>query len=360
MTRSVRGTQPGPDVDTLRADTAALVSALLDGPVAVELTSSCTHALEAASLLLGIGPGDEVVVPAFTFSSTANPFLLRGATLRFADVDPLTGNLDPASVAERTSPRTRAVVCVHYGGVAADLDRLVPMAEQGDWDLVEDAAQGLFGSLHGRPLGRFGRVGALSFHHTKNISAGEGGALVVNDPALVGSVPVLLDKGNDRQAFDRGLVNAYEWSGPGSSWRMPDAAVDRLATELARRNEVQRARHRIWDTYARELPSWSSATGARLPVVPPGAAHPAHLFWVLLPPATARERFLAHCVERGVRCTRHYGSLPRTRFGRTVALPGDICPVADEFADRLVRLPLGPEMDEGDVDRVLAAVTAFR
>ncbi|MFZ4520004.1 MAG: DegT/DnrJ/EryC1/StrS family aminotransferase [Microthrixaceae bacterium] len=346
-----------PRAAALRAATTARVAELLDAPPAVGLTSSCTHALEAAALLLGIGPGDEVVVPAFAFSSTANPFLLRGATLRFADVDPRTANLDPASVADRTGPRTRAVVCVHYGGVAADLDRLVPMAADGGWDLVEDAAQGLFGSLRGRPLGRFGRLGALSFHHTKNISAGDGGALVVNDPDLAATVPVLLDKGNDREAFERGLVDAYEWSGPGSSWRMPDAGVARLSGELDRREAVQAARHRIWDTYARELADWAPRTGARLPLVPSGAEQPAHLFWVLLPPDLPRDRFVAHCAAMDVVCTRHYGSLPRTRFGRTLALPGDECPVADSFAARLVRLPLSPDLGDDDVERVLTAVT---
>ncbi len=337
----------------IRTRTTATLSSLLEDPPGLSLTTSCTHALEASGLLLGVGPGDEVVVPAFTLSSTANAFLLRGATLRFADVDPTTGNLDPASVAERTTERTKVVVAVHYAGVAADLPSLLDQSRDDGWDLVEDAAQGIFASLDGRPLGRWGRLGAISFHRTKNVACGEGGALVVNDPDLLAAAEVSLDKGNDRAAFDSGLVPAYQWSGPGSAWRMPEESVALLARSLEGAAERQRHRHRVWSRYHESLADWAPAVGARLPSIPPGAEHPAHLYWVLLPADVTRSTVQARCRSLGVELVQHYSSLPTTTFGRTLARPDDECPVAATFAERLVRLPLSPSMDDTEVDRVV-------
>lgn len=344
-------------MDAGRTAVTALLAELLDHPAGVELTSSCTHALEAAALLLAIAPGDEVVVPAFTFPSTANAFLLRGATIRFADVDPATGNIDPDSVAARTTRRTRAVVCVHYGGVACDLDALAEQSSRRGWDLVEDAAQALFGSYDGRPLGRFGRVSCFSFHRTKNIACGEGGALVVNDPELVAPMEVLLDKGTNRAQFEAGRVDAYEWCGTGSAWRLPASAVPVLEAELAQRSAIQARRHAIWDRYRSGLDEWASTVGARLPTVPEPAAHPAHLFWLVLPPSLPRDRFIAACARRGVQVARHYGSLPESRFGRLVARPEDRCPGAAELAERLVRIPLHHRMGVEDVEHVIETVT---
>lgn len=344
----------------LRRSTTALVSELLDGPPAVALTSSCTHALEAASSILGIGAGDEVVVPAFAFPSTANAFLLQGARIRFADVDPLTGNVDVRSVERLVGPATRAVVCVHYGGVACDVDALLSLAAGGGFDLVEDAAHGLFASFRGTPLGRFGRVGSLSFHRTKNISAVDGGALVVNDPALAQRAEIALDKGTNRAEFDSGLVGSYEWSGPGSSWRLSDPLVAVLAEQLSRRASIQSRRHDVWDRYHRELADWAERVGAVLPQVPDDVAHPAHIFWILLPDSIPRGEFAAHCDRLGIQVARHYGSLPDSAFGRTIAEPGDDCPGARILSERLVRLPLHHELSDDDVDRIVEAVRCVR
>lgn len=340
------------------ADPRAVLGDLLGEPPAVELTSSCTHALEAAATVLGIGAGDEVVVPAFTFPSTANAFVLRGATIRFADIDPRTGNVSPASVAEKLGGRTRAVVCTHYAGVACDMPALAALCEPAGVDLVEDAAHGLFGSLGGTPLGRFGRLGALSFQRTKNISCIEGGAIVVNDPGLVESVQVALEKGTNRVAFESGRVRSYEWVGPGSAWRLPEPAVGMLADQLEHRDHIQRVRHHVWARYHAELADWAATVGARLPTIPAGVQHPAHLFWLVLPPNVAREQFVERCADRGVEVARHYGSLPSTRFGEQIRNPADSCDVAREWGDRLVRLPVHQDLDDGDVDRVIDAVTA--
>lgn len=346
------------DPHVTRTEVTTQLAELLDGPPAFELTSSCTHAMEAAAVVLGLGPGDEVVVPAFTFPSTANAFLLCGASVRFADVDPTTGSIDPDEVARTVTGRTKAVVCTHYGGVAPDMARLQQLSDDGGWQLVEDAAHGIFGSWHGVPLGRFGAFGALSFHRTKNLSAVDGGALVVNRPELVERSLVAIDKGTNRVAFERGAVASYEWTGLGSAWRMPDPSVAVLAQDLARRDEIQRVRHHVWDRYHRELASWAASTGTRQPTVPPGCVHPAHIYWLVLPEALPRDDFVEHCARQGVQVARHYGSLPDSTYGRSIRHAEDRCPHAAALGARLVRLPLHHLLDDDDVDRVITAVTA--
>lgn len=348
---------PGVDPHRTRTEVTALVADLLGAPPALELTSSCTHAMEAAAVVLGLGPGDEVVVPAFTFPSTANAFLLCGASVRFADVDPSTGSIDPDEVARTVTERTRAVVVTHYGGVAPDMARLGEMADTGGWDLVEDAAHGVFASWDGMALGRFGAFGALSFHRTKNLSAVDGGALVVNRPELVERSLVAIDKGTNRVAFERGAVASYEWTGLGSAWRMPDPSIAVLAQDLARRDEIQRIRHHVWDRYHRELAEWAAATGAQQPRVPARCVHPAHIYWLVLPEGLPRDAFVEHCARHGVQVARHYGSLPDSTYGRSIRHPEDRCPHAATLGERLVRLPLHHLLDDDDVDRVIAAVT---
>lgn len=343
-----------------RADVERRVGQLLDDPVAVMLTSSCTHALEASARLLRVGPGDQVIVPAFTFPSTANAFLSVGARLRFADVDLATGNVDPESVAGRVGRRTSTIVVTHYGGVAADMRSLVELCDASGADLVEDAAQSLFGSLDGTPLGRFGRTSALSFHRTKNVSSVEGGALVLNDPSLIDPAQVLLDKGTNRAEFESGRIGSYEWSGWGSGWRLADPLVELLASSLAESPTSQCRRRQVWDRYRSELAPWADHVDAVLPTVPPGAVHPAHLFWVCLPGGSDRTSFVGHCADAGVEVARHYGSLPASRFGSSIADPADRCPNAEVLAEHLVRIPLHHQLSDDDVTAVIEAVTSWR
>lgn len=344
----------------LRASVASTLGALLADPPSIELTSSCTHALEAAGAALDLGPGDEIIVPAFTFPSTANAFLLRGATIRFADIDPRTGNIDPASVERCGSSATAAVVCMHYGGISCDMDPIVEQCSSGGWSLIEDAAHGMFASYDGVPLGRLGVVGALSFHRTKNVSAIDGGALVVNDPSMVERTQIALDKGTNRAAFEAGRVASYEWSGPGSSWRMSEPLLAAFAEQLRQAPSMQARRHEVWDRYATELGPWAELHGVALPYVPPRAHHPAHLFWMTLPSSSTRDRFTDWCAAQGVEAVRHFGSLPESTFGRTIVSPPDACPHAEAFASTVVRLPLHHQLSESDVERVLHAVTSFR
>lgn len=340
-----------------RARVTAMLAETLDDPPGVLLTGSCTHALEAAALLCGVGPGDEVIVPAFTFPSTANAFLLRGATVRFADVRADDGNIDPLSVERRVTARTKVIVPVHYGGVPADLGSLQSLADATGAVLIEDAAQGVFARAGDTPLGRIGTFGCLSFHRTKNVTAGEGGALVINDPDLVTAANDTIDKGTNRSDFVAGLVAEYDWTCVGSSWRLPDAGVLRLGRSLDRAESIQSRRHHVWARYQRELRPWADANDVALPGIRPDSAHPAHLFWIGLPDPSARPRVVQHCADRGVEVARHFSSLPESPFGSQISWPQDRCPVASVFARRLLRLPLHHRLDDSDVDRVLAAVT---
>lgn len=347
------------EAERRRSEVESTLGSLLDGPVGLELTSSCTHALEAAATALDLGADDEVIVPAFSFPSAANPFVMRGARLRFADCDPATGNLTAEEIARCASERTRAVVCMHYGGIACEMDRIVALCDDAGWVLIEDAAHALFGTWERRPLGRFGTFGAFSFHRTKNISCHDGGALVLNDAAFTDAVAVALDKGTNRVAFERGEVDSYEWCGPGSAWRLADPLVAILEDQLAHREAIQVARHRMWDAYRTGLADWARTVGARTPHVPAGAEHPAHLFWVLLPDHLGRRDLVEHCAAAGIEVARHFGSLPASTFGSQLADPRDECPVAGRFASQLVRLPLHPGLSGADVDHVIDVVASF-
>lgn len=350
--------EPG-SAERLEAATA-VVASLLGDPPAVLLTGSCSAALEASAALIDLEPGDEVVVPAFTFPTSIAPFVSRGAVVRFADISPVTANVDPSSVLAKVNDRTRAVVVMHYAGIAVELQQVLPAVAAVGASLVEDAAHGLFAQVGGEPLGTLGRFGALSFHHTKNISALEGGALVVNHPDDVERAVVAVDKGTNRAAFAAGRTGSYEWCGLGSSWRMAAGHVEYLAAELERAEPIQRRRLEVHDHYLRELASWAADQGVGLPEVGPARSGPAHLFFLVLPSPADRPHFVAHCAERGVQAARHYGSMPATPFGATLQRVEDACPVADDLALRLVRIPLHHDLDAGAVDRVVDAVTSWQ
>jgi dTDP-4-amino-4,6-dideoxygalactose transaminase len=325
----------------------------------VLLTTSCTHALEASALLLDVGPGDEVVVPSFTFVSTANAFALRGARIVFADVRPDTLNLDEAKLDDVVGPRTKVIVPVHYGGVGCEMEPIVDVATRVGAKVVEDNAHGLFAKARGRTLGTFGALATQSFHETKNFSCGEGGALVVNDSALAERAEILREKGTNRSRFFRGQVDKYTWVDVGSSWVLSDVLAAVLLAQLEEREEIQARRRRVWETYAQGLAAWASQTGMRLPVVPGHVTQAYHLFQVLAPDLAARTALLAHLRARGVSAVFHYVPLHLSPMGqRHGGKPGD-CPVTESVSDRLVRLPLWADLTETDIARVLDAVTSF-
>lgn len=321
------------------------------------LTTSCTHALEMCALLLDLGPGDEVVMPSFTFVSTANAFALRGARPVFVDIDPHTFDIDPASVAAAVTDRTRAIVVVHYAGVSCAMQELADIADRHGIALVEDNAHGLGASYRGRPLGSLGAMATLSFHETKNIHCGEGGALLLNDPVLIERAEIIREKGTDRSRFFRGQVDKYSWVSLGSSYLMSDLLAAFLTTQLEEFDTIQQARQDIWKRYAAELRDWADDAGFATQHVPAECDHPAHLFALLAPSLAVRTRFIDHMKAAGIAALFHYVPLHSSPQGR--AFGACSLPVTDDVAGRLVRLPLYPDLSPGDVDRVVAAATAF-
>lgn len=341
------------------ADCQHALESMTGAPRAL-LTSSCTDALELAALLLDVGPGDEVILPAFTFVSTANAFALRGARPVFVDVRPDTMNLDHEGLEAAVTPRTKAIVPVHYAGVACEMDTILDVARRRGVAVVEDAAHALCGRYRGRPLGSFGTLATLSFHETKNFTCGEGGALLVNDASLAERAEVLAEKGTDRRRFARGLVDKYTWVDLGSSFLPSDMLAAFLLAQLEARDAIQARRRAIWERYRDGLSGWAHETGTRLPHVPPHCEQAYHMFWMLLPTAAARTRLIASLGACGVHAVFHYVPLHTSPMGLRFGGRAGQCPVAEAAGERLVRLPFFTDLSEEDQDAVIAAVREAR
>ena len=327
----------------------------------VFFTTSCTHALEIAMLALGIGPGDEVIMPSFTFVSSANAVALRGATPVFADVEPGTMNLDAADVARRITPRTRAIVPVHYAGVACDMDALRALAGPRGIALIEDAAQAIDAYHRGAdgrrlPLGAIGDAGCYSFHDTKNVTCGEGGAFVTARPDLARAAEVLREKGTNRTAFLRGEVDKYTWVGLGSSYVQSDVLAALLEAQLGKRAAIRARRAEVDAAYREALAPLAAEGRLHLPEVPPYAEPNHHLFFVRTPTPPLRDAALDALREAGIRATFHYVPLHSSPFGREVVGWTDPLPVTELGAATLLRLPLYPDL--APLARPLAARVA--
>ena len=323
------------------------------------LTTSCTHALDMAALLLDLEPGDEVIMPSFTFVSTANAVVLRRARPVFVDIRPDTLNLDERQIEAAVTPRTRAIVVVHYAGVACDMEAITAVAARHRLSLIEDNAHGLFGRYRDRPLGSFGRMATLSFHETKNVSCGEGGALLLSDPALIERAEILREKGTNRSRFFRGQVDKYTWVDQGSSYLPAEMLAAILFAQLEASAITQARRLTIWNRYAAELADWARSRGVRLPTVPADCEHPAHIFYLLLPSEPDRRSLIDHLKGHGILSVFHYLPLHRSpmgvRAGRSI---GDL-PVTDAVSDQLLRLPLFAGLTDAEVDDVVSAVRAW-
>jgi dTDP-4-amino-4,6-dideoxygalactose transaminase len=320
------------------------------------LTHSCTAALEMAAMLLDVGPGDEVVMPSFTFVSTANAVVLRGATPVFVDVRRDTLNIDESKVQAAIGPRTRAILVVHYAGVGCAMDELMEIAEHTGTPLVEDAAQGILASHEGRALGSFGSLAALSFHETKNVHCGEGGALLVNDAALAERAEILLDKGTNRRRFFRGQVDKYSWVDIGSSYAPSEINAAFLWAQLEEADAITAQRLAIWRAYHEAFVELEHEGVVRRPIVPASCSHNAHMYYLLLPNLDGRSRLIEELRRVGVHAVFHYVPLHASAAGRRYGRSGGDLGITENVSERLVRLPLWAGMKDHEVERVVDAV----
>lgn len=324
------------------------------------LTTSCTHALEMTALLLDLHPGDEVIVPAFTFVSTVNAYVLRGAKPIFADIRMDTLNIDERQLPSLITPKSKAIVVVHYAGVGCEMDAILEIANRAGIAVIEDNAHGLFGRYKGRYLGTFGAMATQSFHETKNIACGEGGALLLNDAKLMERAEILREKGTNRSRFFRGQVDKYGWVDIGSSYLPSELLAAFLLGQLEASAKIQAHRKAICDAYARELSQWAKQNGVRLPHVPEHCEQPYHMFYMLLPDLERRQAFIARMKSHGMIAPFHYLPLNASPMGlRCGGKLGD-CPVTEKISDELVRLPLFNTMTETETEMVIAAVREFR
>lgn len=324
------------------------------------VTTSCTHALEMAALLLDLQAGDEIVLPSFTFVSTANAFVLRGAKPVFCDVRPDTLNLDETKLPALITPRTRAIVPVHYAGVGCEMDTINALAARHGIAVVEDNAHGLFGKYRGRWLGTLGTFATQSFHETKNITCGEGGALLVNDPRFADRAEIIREKGTNRARFFRGQVDKYSWVDIGSSYVMSDVLAAFLYGQLERWRGIQSHREKLWRRYNAELAGWCASVGATPPCVPAHCESAWHMYHLLLPDLATRTALIGHLKQRGILSVFHYLPLHRSEFASRWGGKAGDCPVTEDISDRLLRLPFFNSMTDEQQDAVIAALHEFK
>lgn len=323
------------------------------------LTTSCTHALEMAAILLDFGPGDEVIVPSFTFVSTPNAFLLHKAKPVFVDIKDDTLNMDESLLEGLITPRTKAIVPVHYAGVGCEMDAILEIAAARGIAVIEDNAQGLFGTYRGKFLGTLGCMSALSFHETKNITCGEGGALLINDPGYIDRAEIIREKGTNRSRLFRGEVDKYTWVDVGSSYLPSDMLAAFLYAQLEARDHIQEHRKRIWNCYYDNLKEWAGQHGVRLPYVPDYCEQSYHMFYMIMPSHEDRQAMIAHLKSENIQAVFHYLPLHLSEMGAKLGAKSGDCPVTTDISDRLIRLPFFNELTEAEQERIADAVRSF-
>jgi dTDP-4-amino-4,6-dideoxygalactose transaminase len=325
----------------------------------VLLTTSCTHALEMSALLLDIQPGDEVILPDFTFVSTVNAFVLRGATPRFIDVRPDTLNLDESRLEATLTPRTKAIIPVHYAGVGCEMDSIMEIAQRHNVAVIEDNAHGLFGKYKGKFLGTFGSMASQSFHETKNFTSGEGGALIINDQQLWERAEIIREKGTNRARFFRGQVDKYTWVDIGSSYLPSDLLAAFLFAQLEQRQKIQLHRKQVWEIYSAGLKDWASAHDVQLPYIPEYCDQAYHMFYMLLPTLELRQKLISYLRERGIYSVFHYLPLHLSDMGQTFGgRQGDHL-VTERVSDQLIRLPFHNALTSSEQEIVIHAIQEF-
>lgn len=322
------------------------------------LTHSCTAALEMCAILAGISPGDEVIMPSFTFVSAANAFVLRGAVPVFVDIRPDTLNIDETRIAQAVTPRTRAIVPMHYAGVGCSMEKILDIAARHDLSVIEDAAQGMLSSYQGRPLGTFGQLGTFSFHETKNIISGEGGALLVNDPAMVERAEIIREKGTNRAKFFRGQVDKYTWTDVGSSYLPGEIIAAFLWAQLQEAEEITRRRKAMWNRYHEAFEALEAEGRARRPDSDAHAAANGHIYYLLLDGLDDRTRFIEFMRAADIQCVFHYVPLHSSPAGLTAGRAHGELTVTNAVAEQLVRLPMWIGLEK-EQDRVIDRVLAY-
>ena len=336
----------------------ALLQEELGVPKAL-LTTSCTHALEMAAILLEIQDGDEVIVPDFTFVSTINAFVLRGARPVFLDIRPDTLNLDESKLEAAITPQTRAILPVHYAGVGCEMDAIMEIAQRHHIPVVEDNAHGLFAKYKGQHLGTFGVMATQSFHETKNFTSGEGGALIINDSRYSERAEIIREKGTNRARFFRGQVDKYTWVDLGSSYLPSEILAAFLYGQLEQRQHIQSHRKNLWDTYNLALNDWAQKNGVQLPFIPDYAEQAYHMFYILIPNLELRQKFIQYLRDQGIHSVFHYLPLHLSDMGTKFGgKPGD-CPVTEDLSDRLVRLPFHNGLSSADQELTIEAILGF-
>jgi len=357
ITEAMRGGQiAGNQTFTRRCQ--SLLEEALHVPKAL-LTTSCTHALELTALLLDFQPGDEVIVPSFTFVSTVNAFVLRGARPVFIDIRQDTLNMDESQLERLVTPRTKAIVPVHYAGVGCEMDVIMDVVSRCGIAVVEDNAHGLFGSYRGRKLGTFGAFATQSFHETKNCTCGEGGALLLNDNCYIERAEILREKGTNRARFFRGQVDKYTWVDIGSSYVMSDVLAAFLYGQLEVWPQIQEKRRRVWEYYHRHLAEWARDRGIRPPIVPAHCDQAYHMYYLLLPNQERRTALIAHLKKQGILSVFHYLPLHLSVMGRKFGGKSGDCPITEDVSERLLRLPFYNTLSEFQQEKVVAALLEF-
>lgn len=323
------------------------------------LTTNCTHALEMSALLLNLQHGDEVIVPSFTFVSTVNAFILRGAKPVFVDIRSDTLNIDESKIEPLINDRTKAIYVVHYAGIGCEMDRILEIAQKYHLSVVEDNAHGLFGKYRGKLLGTFGCMATQSFHETKNISCGEGGALLINDPALIERAEIIREKGTNRSRFFRGQVDKYTWVDIGSSYLPSDILAAILLSQFESADEIQLSRKQIWLRYWEGLADWAKANCVQLPFVPDHCDQSYHMFYLLLPNLNNRQDFIAYLKNKNINAVFHYVPLHTSDMGKRFGYKAGDLPVTENFSERLVRLPFYNDLGKRDQEFVIRAINEY-
>ncbi|MFM8315178.1 MAG: dTDP-4-amino-4,6-dideoxygalactose transaminase [Deltaproteobacteria bacterium] len=312
-----------------------------------------------AAILCGIQPGDEVIVPSFTFTSTVNAFVLRGATPKFCDIRWDTKNIDERLISQLITPKTKAIIPVHYAGVACEMDKIIEIARENELFVIEDNAQGIFGTYRGRDLGSLGDLGTLSFHETKNINCGEGGALFINNSRFIERAEIIREKGTNRSQFFRGEIDKYGWVDMGSSFLPSDILAAYLWAQLENWTSIMSRRRKIWDTYYAELKDWAEKYGVGVPQVPSDVQQSYHMFYLVLPDLQTRTQLIEHLNQRNIKAVFHYQALNTSPMGIKLGGQKGQCPISEQMSDRLVRLPFHNGLSDVEVEYVICALREF-